>query len=89
MSGDVHVRFCVRLGGKFPGPTRLADKPQGAHASALFYTLVEGAKAAGLDPYQYMTYLFQRAPYAETEEDWQALMPLSLKGKNLAELLQR
>ena len=23
MSGDVHVRFCERLGGKFPGATRL------------------------------------------------------------------
>ena len=24
MSGDVHVRFCERLGGKFPGATRLS-----------------------------------------------------------------
>jgi RNA-directed DNA polymerase len=24
MSGDVHVRFCERLGGRFPGATRLA-----------------------------------------------------------------
>lgn len=23
MSGDVHVRFCERLGGRFPGATRL------------------------------------------------------------------
>ena len=22
MTGDCHVRFCERLGGKFPGPTR-------------------------------------------------------------------
>ena len=31
MSGDVHVRFCERLGGRFPGATRLVlfapDKP--------------------------------------------------------------
>ncbi len=60
-----------------------ADTPSGAHASALFYTLIEGAKAAELDPSVYMSYLLYRAPYAVTESDWRALLPLSLKGTDL------
>ena len=83
MSGDVHVRFCVRPGGKFPGPTRLADTPSGAHASALFYSLIEGAKAVDFDPSIYMSYLLYNAAKAITEDDWRELLPVNLKGKEL------
>ena len=61
-----------------------SDTPGGAHASALFYTLIEGAKAAGLDPSIYMSYLLYHAPYAINEADWRALMPINLKGKDLS-----
>lgn len=61
-----------------------SDTPGGAHASALFYTLIEGAKAAGLDPSIYMSYLLYHAPYAIGEADWRALMPINLKGKDLS-----
>lgn len=60
-----------------------ADTQSGAHASALYYTLIEGAKAAGLDPSVYMSYLLYNAPRAVTEEDWRALLPIKLKGKEL------
>lgn len=60
-----------------------ADTQSGAHASALFYTLIEGAKAVGLDPSVYMSYLFYNAPRAVTESDWRALLPIHLKGKDL------
>jgi len=60
-----------------------ADTQSGAHASALFYTLIEGAKAADLDPSVYMSYLLYNAPRAVTESDWRALLPISIKGKNL------
>jgi transposase len=54
----------------------------GAHASALFYTLIEGAKAAGLNPSLYMHYLLKNASVAVTEADWEALLPLKLKNKD-------
>lgn len=54
----------------------------GAHASALFYTLIEGSKAAGLNPSLYMHYLLKNASVAVTEADWEALLPLKLKNKD-------
>ena len=60
-----------------------SDTPSGAHASALFYTLIEGAKAVDLDPSVYMSYLLYNAPKAITEADWRALLPINLKGKDL------
>src|SRR5512135_645094 len=59
------------------------DSVGGAHASAFFYTLIEGAKAAGLNPYLYMTHLLQSAASAQTEEEWRALLPLCLKDNDL------
>lgn len=63
------------------------DSPEGADASVFYYSLVEGAKAAGLNPHQYLLYVFRKAPYADTKADWQALLPLSLKGQDLSRLL--
>ena len=75
MSGDVHVRFCERQRGQFPLPTRLAGHPRGAGASATIYSLIETAKANGLEPYRYLRYLFERLPMAVTEENYRALLP--------------
>ena len=36
--------------------------PQGAHASACVYSLVETAKANGLNPYKYLEYVLSRLP---------------------------
>jgi len=52
-----------------------AGSPKGAEASALFYSLIETAKANGLKPYQYLRYLFERLPMAETQEDYKKLLP--------------
>ena len=60
-----------------------AYRPSGAHTSALFYSLIEGAKAVDLDPSIYMSYLLYNAPKMITEDDWRALLPINLKGKNL------
>lgn len=49
--------------------------PAGAHASAALYSLVETAKANGLEPYWYLRYLFERLPAAKTKEDQKALLP--------------
>ena len=75
MNGDVQVRFCERLGGQFPGPTRLADTPSGATASARLYSLVETAKANGLEPWAYLAEVFEKLPTAATDDDIEALLP--------------
>jgi len=62
-----------------------SDQPRGAHASALFYSLIETAKANGLEPYSYLLYLFDRLPYAATEEDYKILLPLYVTAERLGE----
>jgi len=52
-----------------------SDTIQGAMASALIYSLIETAKANGLEPYWYLKHLFERLPEAMTEKDFRALLP--------------
>jgi transposase len=52
-----------------------AGSPAGADAAATLYSLIETARACGLDPYQYLRFLFERIPYASTEADYAALIP--------------
>jgi hypothetical protein len=49
--------------------------PKGAEASATFFTLIETAKANGLEPYAYLRYLFENLPLAESESDYLKLLP--------------
>ncbi|MGX9462393.1 transposase domain-containing protein [Shewanella sp. A14] len=55
-----------------------ADTPQGAHASAVCYSIVESAKHNGLEPYQYLHDLLTKLPYAKTVEEIEALLPWSI-----------
>ncbi|MBZ0104665.1 MAG: IS66 family transposase [Sulfuricella denitrificans] len=52
-----------------------AGSPAGAQASALFYSLVETARSCGLEPYAYLRELFERLPYAQSDEDLAVLLP--------------
>lgn len=52
-----------------------SNTPRGAHASAAIYSMVESAKANGLEPYKYLRFLFEKLPYAESTEDFRALLP--------------
>ena len=52
-----------------------ADTVSGARASAMFFSLVETAKANGLEPYAYLRRLFERLPHAKTVADYEALLP--------------
>jgi transposase len=62
--------FCVgRRGWLF------SDTVDGANASANLYSLVESCKANRIDPYRYLTWLFQRLPLAKTVDDYDALLP--------------
>lgn len=49
--------------------------PKGAHASASLYSLIETAKANGLEPYAYLREVFARLPGITTDEELRALLP--------------
>ena len=53
--------------------------PRGAQASAFMYTLVESAKACGLEPRAYLQALFERYPFATTVEERRELLPMFIK----------
>lgn len=59
-----------------------ADTVKGAKASAALYSLVETAKANGLEPYAYLKNLFEKLPLARTVEDFEALLPINPKSEN-------
>jgi len=58
--------------------------PEGAAASAALYSLIETAKANGLEPYWYLRYLLEKLPDAMTEDDFIALLPQYLDRALLA-----
>jgi len=58
--------------------------PEGAAASAALYSLIETAKANGLEPYWYFRYLLEKLPDAMTEDDYKALLPQYLDKTKLA-----
>ena len=52
-----------------------SDTPAGATASARLYSLIETAKANGLEPYAYLKLVFTELPKATTLADVEALLP--------------
>lgn len=60
MNGDVQVRFCVGLGGRFLGPTRLAWTEIGAQRIGLIQSLLVTCRIQGVDPYTYLVDVLQR-----------------------------
>ena len=52
-----------------------AGSPKGAETSALLYSLVETAKANGLEPWAYLNHLFEQLPLAKSPEAIDALLP--------------
>lgn len=60
-----------------------SGSPRGAAASATLYTLVESAKANGLEPWAYLNYLFEKLPKAKSEQALLDLLPQNLKIEEL------
>lgn len=58
-----------------------ANTPSGATASAITYSIVETAKENGLNPFSYLTYLFEQLPNVDAEDPSAtgALLPWSDK----------
>jgi transposase len=61
-----------------------ADTPRGAHASSVHYSLIETAKAHGLEPYAYLNAIFKALPYADTVDKFEALLPWNYKKQQSA-----
>jgi transposase len=64
-----------------------AGHPNGAKASATLFSLIETAKACGLEPYWYLRFLFEKLPLAQTEEDFTALLPQNVSKEQLARFM--
>ena len=60
-----------------------SGSPRGANASATLYTLVESAKANGLEPWAYLNYVFEKLPSAKSDQALLALLPQNLKMEDL------
>ena len=65
-----------------------SDTPNGADASALVYTMVETAKANGVNPYHYLAFLLEKYPSSlMSDEELEMLSPWNEAVK--AELTER
>ncbi|BCG62674.1 MAG: transposase, IS66 family [Methyloprofundus sp.] len=62
-----------------------SDTPAGAHASAVHYSLIETAKANGLEPYEYLKQVLTALPHADTVDKVEALLPWNIKKPSISE----
>ena len=59
------------------------DRPEGAVAGAILYSLIETAKANGLDPFSYLRHVFERLPSTRTQDERRALLPWNVDRSQL------
>jgi len=52
-----------------------SGSPTGAEASCAIYSLIETAKLNGINSYDYLTYVFEKVPVLEKEQDFKNLLP--------------
>jgi hypothetical protein len=52
---------------------------EGAKASAMFYSLIETAKANNVEPFDWLKDILEKLPHAKTIEDYEELLPFSKK----------
>lgn len=52
-----------------------AGHPNGACASATFFSLIETVKANGLEPYAYLRCLFKQLPLVKEQDSYRELLP--------------
>ena len=63
--------------------------PEGARASAFYYSLIETARANGMEPFSYLMYLFTNLPHARAEEDYIKLLPQNADRNQVAEYVRK
>jgi transposase len=59
-----------------------SNTPSGAHASANMYSLIETAKAHGLNPQAYLDHVYKEIPLVESIEGYEKLLPWNFKSDN-------
>lgn len=58
-----------------------AGHPNGANASAMFFSLIETAKANGLEPFAYLRYLFEHLSLVKEQSEYRNLLPQHIDPK--------
>ena len=69
----------MRFAPSWCGQEGLALLRHGAGASANLYSLIETAKANGLEPYAYLRRIFEELPKAATLAEVELLLPHQIK----------
>jgi len=59
---------------------------EGAEASALYYSLIETAKANGINVYDYIWYILSEAPGCKEDEDFDRLLPWNVDSESLMKM---
>jgi hypothetical protein len=60
-----------------------SDTPRGAQGSATCYSLIETAKANGLEPYHYIHHVLQHIAAADTVEKLEVLLPWNIENNSV------
>ncbi len=63
-----------------------SDTVAGANASAVIYSLLETAKANGLEPYTWLRRVLRDLPMAKTVDEVAALLPWNMKDLHAPDL---
>lgn len=61
--------------------------PRGADVGAIWYSIIETAKANGIEPYAYINYILARLPYCKTKEERIKLLPWNCSMEKITEAL--
>ncbi|MFZ2301493.1 MAG: transposase domain-containing protein, partial [Gallionella sp.] len=62
---------------------QFSDTPAGANASAIIYSLLQTAKANGIEPYTWLRRALRDLPAAKTLEEFESLLPWNLHALDL------
>lgn len=66
-----------------------SDTPAGANASAIIYSLVETAKANGVEPYTWLRHALEHLPAAQTADEMDKLLPWNFHAATLTGITPR
>lgn len=66
-----------------------SDTPAGASASAIIYSLVETAKANGVEPYTWLRHVLELLPAAQTADEMDKLLPWNFHTATLTKVTPR
>lgn len=66
-----------------------SDTVAGANASAIIYSLVETAKANGIEPYTWLRHVLEHLPAAQTVDEMDKLLPWNFHAATLADITPR